>query len=282
MAPSTAGSLGQIRVGVAQFASTSDASWNLTKIEELARSAAERGADLAAFPENANVFPELPKDSSRLLELAEPIGGSFTRSMDKLAASLSMTIVAGMLEVDPHGGRPFNTLYATDGGQLATYRKTHLYDAFGFRESDFLQESDQSEPSTFLHRGIRIGLMTCYDLRFPESARELIDAGAEVIIVPTAWEPGPRKEDHWNVLVRARAIENTCFVVAPNQTRPNGTAFSLVVDPMGVQLAELDDECGVAVVDLHLERLSVVRSNNPALLNRRFETRRTIRTGHDS
>jgi len=232
---------------------------------------------MIVFPEGAQVFPRLDVDRALPAEL---VGGPFTIAVDDLAAETGLVVVVGMVERAGEGEKPFNTVYVSNGTGIATYRKLHLYDAFGFRESDFIRASDDMVPVTFEVKEVRFGVMTCYDLRFPESARELGVSGADVILVPAAWAPGPRKEDHWNVLVRARAIENTCFVVAPNQTLPNGTGFSLVVDPMGVVVAELDDRPQQRVVDLDVCRLENVRSANPSLSNRRFDVVRRARVGN--
>ena len=131
--------------------------------------------------------------------------------------------------------RPFpeNFLF---GAATAAYRKIHLYDSFGYRESDRLS-GGPTEAVVVEIAGWQVGLMTCYDLRFPELARALVDAGAEVIVVPAAWLPGERKVDHWRTLVRARAIENTVFVVAAGQPGPRYTGHSMVGDPLGDVLA---------------------------------------------
>ena len=125
-----------------------------------------------------------------------------------------------MFERSDDPNRPFNTLVAFGpaGDLVASYRKTYLYDSFGYRESDRLTAGDGS-PVTIKTDELTLGLMTCYDLRFPEFARLLVDADAEALVVPAAWVRGPQKEDHWATLLRARAIENTCYVIAAGPDR---------------------------------------------------------------
>jgi predicted amidohydrolase len=110
--------------------------------------------------------------------------------------------------------------------------------------------------------------MTCYDLRFPEFARNLVDADAQVLLVPAAWVRGPLKEDHWATLLRARAIENTCYVLAAGQCGRRYIGCSMVIDPMGVMVAALGEESGLVVADVDAARVATVRRTNPSLLNR--------------
>ena len=155
------------------------------------------------------------------------------------------------------------------GGAAAAYRKIHLYDSFGYRESDRVTAGPLT-PTVVDLAGFRVGLMTCYDLRFPELARALVNAGAEVIVVPAAWVAGPRKVDHWTTLVRARAIENTAYVVAVGQPGPRYSGHSLVVDPWGEVVAEAGAEEETLTATLTRDRLDEARHTNPSLLNRRL------------
>jgi predicted amidohydrolase len=126
------------------------------------------------------------------------------------------------------------------------------------------------EVGTFEADGLVLGLQTCYDLRFPEVTRRLVDAGADIVLVPAEWVPGPLKEDHFVTLLRARAIENTVYVAAAGQCAPTGSGHSMVIDPMGVVLASLGEQTGTAVASATRERIEAVRKINPALALRRF------------
>ena len=125
-------------------------------------------------------------------------------------------------------------------------------------------------PETFEVDGLRFGMQTCYDLRFPEVTRRIVDAGAQVLLLPAEWVPGPLKEDHWTTLLRARAIENTIYVAAADQCAPTGAGNSMIVDPMGLVLTSLGEQTAVGMAQLSEERLHAVRLKNPALKLRRF------------
>ncbi|MFC7877972.1 carbon-nitrogen hydrolase family protein [Isoptericola sp. NPDC057391] len=169
--------------------------------------------------------------------------------------------------------RAFNTVVAVDatGAVVGAYRKVHLYDAFGTRESDRLEAGPAGVPPLVLRLGdLTFGVVTCYDLRFPESARRLVDAGADVIVVPAAWVDGPLKADHWRTLLRARAIENTAVVIGVGMAGPGLVGRSLLAGPDGVVGLELDETPQVRTVDLDPEPLAEVRRQNPSLANRRY------------
>jgi predicted amidohydrolase len=192
------------------------------------------------------------------------------RRLTAFAAELGSTVVAGMFEVSDDPERPFNTLAVVDAdGLRASYRKIHLYDSFGYRESDRLS-AGPVEPVLVDVDGIRVGLMTCYDLRFPELARELVARGAELLVAPSAWVAGAGKVHHWRTLVTARAIENTAYVAAVGQPGPRYTGHSLVVGPTGELVAEVGDGDHVLTASVSSEDLARARQENPSLLNRRF------------
>ncbi len=177
-----------------------------------------------------------------------------------------------MQERIPGEPRAYNTLLLVDrhGSDIGAYRKIHLYDAFGGTESTWIRPGVLDQQLVFEIEGLRFGTMTCYDLRFPEMARVLADAGADVLLIPSAWTPGPRKEDHWTTMVRARAIENVAYVVAPGMAPPLATGGSLIVDPMGIVLAEAGEVPTLLAAECSAERLAEVRRRNPALEHRRF------------
>jgi len=256
-------------LAVAQFAPGDDRDRNLAVIEQFAAEAAGRGATLVVFPEYSSFFePELGDAS---VAAAEALDGPFVSGLGAIAMRLGIHVVAGMLEV-ADGDKVSNTLVAVDpsGTLVATYRKLHLYDAFGYTESARVRAGDIEEPQTFGWNGFTVGMQTCYDIRFPEVTRRLVDAGADLVLVPAEWVRGPLKEHHWRVLVTARALENTIYIAAADQAPPIGAGNSMVVDPMGVELVTIGEESGVAVAEVTRERVESVRITNPALALRRF------------
>ena len=251
-----------LRVALVQQAAALEPAVNRERLAGLTPA----GTDLVVFPEAfARDFGEAGSDVSAY---AEPLDGPFGSEVARVAAERATTVVAGMFEPGADPGRPFNTLVVR-GAVAASYRKIHLYDSFGYRESDRLT-AGSLEPVVVEVGGFAVGLMTCYDLRFPELARRLVDLGAEVLVVPAAWVAGPRKVEHWRTLARARAVENTVFVVAAGQPGPRYSGHSLVVDPLGDVLAEAGD--GDEVLEATLERaaLDEARRTNPSLANRRL------------
>lgn len=264
-----------MHVSLLQFASGPDVGTNLDTMARLTRAAVQASprVDLVVAPEAAQV--EFGTPDTPLAPAAEPLDGPFVTELGRLAAEVDTTIVAGMFErldgEDTETGRVANTVVvlSPDGRLTATYRKIHLYDAFGVRESDRLLPGELS-PAVVDVAGHRVGLATCYDLRFPELLRMLAANGAEVFAVPAAWHRGPLKEDHWSTLVRARAIENTCYVAAAGQSPPAYCGRSMVVDPLGVPLTALGEGVDWCVAEVRAERLREVRQRNPTLEHRRF------------
>lgn len=257
-----------LTIAAAQFRPRADPEANRRAVDGLVRTAAGRGARVVVLPEYSNYFVD-PFDASVGVH-AETLDGPFVAALQSLAAQTGTHIVAGMLERGEEG-RVRNTVVAvTDTGPVAVYRKLHLYDAFGQRESDWIQRGETSPPETFAVGGIRFGLMTCYDLRFPEIGRVLADAGATALLVPAEWVRGPLKEHHWQTLLQARAIENTAYVVAADHPPPLGVGLSAVIDPQGVILAGVGSGTGLALADLDADVIDRVREQNPALRLRRF------------
>jgi len=258
-----------VGVAVAQFAPAAAKAANLDAVRQLATTAAGRGARVIVFPEYSSYFVD-PFDPS-LAENAEDLDGPFVTALRAIAADLGVVLVAGLVERADDGRRVRNAVVAVAGdGILAVYRKLHLYDAFGQRESDWVEPGEILPPETFEVDGLRFGLMTCYDVRFPEVARTLADAGVDVALVPAEWVRGPLKEHHWRTLLHARAIENTFFVAAADHPPPLGVGHSLVIDPQGVVAAAVGTSTDVAVAHLDAQAIARVRRVNPALALRRF------------
>ncbi|HEY2551451.1 MAG TPA: carbon-nitrogen hydrolase family protein [Streptosporangiaceae bacterium] len=261
-----------MRVALCQLPVSSDPAVNLIRVTDALAGAAEQGATLAVFPEGTQA-----RFSADLRAAAEPVSGSFCHGLSLAAAQTGVAVVAGVFETAP-GGRVYNTTVAYDAaGQLAAaYRKIHLFDALGYRESDLIAPG--SQPLVADLGGLRVGFLTCYDVRFPEQARALAVLGAELLVIPAAWAAGLFKEEHWVTLVRARAIENTIWVAAAGQvpdpaeepTRaPTGIGRSLLVDPMGTVRLDLGSGPGTGVGTVDTKLTAQVRADLPCLANRR-------------
>lgn len=258
-------------IAVAQFAPGADLEANLGEIERLAGLAASRGARLVVFPEYSSHFT--PEAGPDWLDAAQSIPGPFTERLGAIADRSGLHLVAGLIErLGADERRVANTVVAIapGAGVVARYRKLHLYDAFGQRESDWVAPGELAAPETFEAGGIRFGLQTCYDARFPEVTRRIVDAGADVVCMPAEWVRGPLKEAHWRVLTTARALENTMYVAAADHAPPVGAGNSMIVDPMGVEIATIGESTDVAVAWISRERIESVRRVNPALELRRF------------
>ncbi len=257
-----------MRVALAQVSAGLDKAANLDAVRRWVTTAAEERPDLVVLPEA--VMHDFGEPDTPLGPVAEPLDGPFVRTLVDLARDHATTLVAGMFECSADPDRPYNTLVVvTADGIAASYRKAHLYDAFGYRESDRLL-GGEPEPVVLDVAGVRVGLHTCYDLRFPEMGRLLVDAGADLLVAPAAWVRGPLKEDHWATLVRARALENTCYVAAAAQSGRTYCGRSMLVDPQGVIVAGLAEDDGVVVGSVHAGRVAEVRLRNPSLANRRL------------
>ena len=262
-----------MRVALCQLPVSPDPGVNLARVREALSDAAGRGADLAVFPEATQA-----RFGSDLRGIAEPLDGTFGGGLAEAARANGVALVAGVFEPAP-GGRVYNTAVAYDatGARVAAYRKIHLFDALGERESAMVAPG---EPVVTDLAGVRVGIMTCYDVRFPELARALAARGAELVVIPAAWAAGLFKEEHWVTLVRARAIENTVWVAAacqvpdhsaPPTRAPTGIGRSMLTDPMGTVRADLGPFPGLAVADLDSALTKQVRATLPSLEHRRAD-----------
>jgi len=263
-----------MRVALGQLPISSVPQVNLGRVRAAAVRAASQGAGIAVFPEGTQV-----RFSADLRAMAEPLDGPFCRGLAEIAGSAGLAIVASLFEPAPDG-RVYNTTvaYEADGSLAAVYRKIHLFDALGYRESQSVAPGDQVVIASLA--GLRVGFMTCYDVRFPELARALAAGGADLLVLPSAWAAGTFKEEHWVTLVRARAIENTIWVAAAGQVpdpaepptkAPTGIGRSLLVDPMGVVRVDLGPAEGLGVGDVDTEQTAHVRAVLPSLAGRRTE-----------
>ncbi len=257
-----------MRIALAQLSASTDKASNLRRALEVTAEAGAAGAALVLFPECWMAC--VPPGDASLAPIAEPLDGPFVSALAEAARRHRIAVVAGVYEPAPDGERAFNTVVAIDGAgdRLGAYRKVHLYDAFGCRESDRIVPG-AGETLRFAVDGVTFGVETCYDVRFPELTRHLAAGGAEVILLPAAWVHGPLKESHWEVLVRARAIESTVYVAACGMAALPFTGCSMLVDPMGVPVARAAEGEALVVGEVDVGRLHAARRTNPSLDNAR-------------
>ncbi|KAA0022312.1 carbon-nitrogen hydrolase family protein [Antrihabitans cavernicola] len=263
-----------LRVSLAQITSSSDPNANLATVEKQVAAAADAGSRLVVFPEAT-----MHRFGTPLGDVAQPLDGPWADAVRDCAARAGITVVAGMFTPSDNG-RVRNTLLVTGGGVDSHYDKIHLFDAFGFAESDTVAPG--TEPLVVTVDGVGIGLATCYDLRFPGLFQTLADRGAALTVVAASWGAGPGKVDQWTLLARARALDSTTFIAACDQadpvasgeevhgTAPLGVGNSIVVSPTGTVLGHLDSAPGLLTVDIDTDTVAKVRETLPVLANRRF------------
>lgn len=261
-------------VASCQLNSRADRAANLAAARELLAVAAGRGADLAILPEDVGYL-----GPNQTAPSAEPADGEFGEFFAQAAAELGIWVLAGSFrETGPDDGRAYNTslLFDRTGSVAARYRKIHLYDVeipgrVSSRESAAIAPGEDLVVVDV--EGVHVGLSICYDLRFPELYRGLLDRGAQLIVVPAAFR-AHTGADHWEVLLRARAIENQCYVAAAAQIGQAGSIVSygrsMVIDPWGLVLAQAPDEPSVITTELDLARLAEIRRQLPSTANRRL------------
>lgn len=250
---------------------------NLAIATHLVEEAAQRGAKLIVLPEYFNCLGPLEE----VVAQAEPIPGPTSEAMSVLAARLQITLVAGSIcerSTTVGHGRNTSLVFGPQGEQLAVYRKLHLFDIaispqLSFEESRWIEPGQSiSNTSADPYLG-NIGQAICYDLRFPELFRRLTDCGMQVLAFPSAFAQ-TTGEAHWEILLRARAIENQCYVIAANQYGQHSPQFtsyghSMVIDPWGRVLATQASGDGIILAEVDLGQLSDIRRELPALTHRR-------------
>lgn len=257
-----------LRVALGQLASSTEVDENLASAVALVREAADAGAQLVVLPEAT-----IANFSRPAAETQQELDGPFATSLRETATDAGVVVVAGMFEPSDDGRR-YNTLLVTgragDEQVETSYRKVHLFDAFGAKESDTIHPG--AEYVTFDLAGVRIGLATCYDLRFAEQFTQLGVRGAEVVCVSAAWGDGPSKAEQWDLLTRARALDSQAWLLAcdqawqpPQGAAPLGVGRSVVVDPLGAVRARLSSGPGLIVTDLDLAYVAEVRRRVPVL-----------------
>jgi predicted amidohydrolase len=265
-----------LRAAVVQLNSTGDKARNLEVAERLVRAAAADGSELVALPEKWNLLA----GGEELIAGAESLDGPSLSAARGWSRELGIHLLAGSVAEHGSDGRAFNTSVLIDpaGEDVATYRKIHMFDVevggVSYRESKHEEPGEEIVTATVA--GATVGLSVCYDLRFPELFRILAVRGARVLTVPSAFTLATGR-DHWEVLLRARAIENQAFVIAPNQYGEAPPHFSsngrsLIVDPWGVVLTTAPDGECFAAAELDFAAQDRVRESLPSLANRRPRT----------
>ena len=260
-----------------QMTSVPDLGQNLAQAEELIDLAIRRGAELVTLPEN---FSFLGDEEAKFKQAKEICQASekFIRTM---AQRYQITLLGGGYPVPSPDGRTYNTaiLVNPNGEELLRYEKVHLFDV-NLPDGNTYQESASVTSGSRLpkvhgsERFGKLGISVCYDVRFPEVYRQLSKDGAEVLIVPAAFTAFTGK-DHWQVLLQARAIENTCYIIAPAQTgfhnaRRQSHGHAMIIDPWGITLADAGDTVGMAIAEIHPDRIEQVRTQMPSLQHRVF------------
>lgn len=260
------------KIALVQMRTDTEKNNNLKKILHYISQAAQKGSELCTFPEFMMCYTPSSQSSSELSQVAEKINGEFVSSITEEAKKNSIQVVGTMYEKSPKPNRVYDTSFLIDknGKVVSTYRKIHLYDALGFKESVKLYPGSSITKPIKTTVG-KLGMMICYDLRFPEMSRILASSGSEILVVPSAWVQGKMKEEHWITINKTRAIENGCYVVSPDQVGNIYCGRSLIVDPYGKILLDMKKREGIGIVNISLDEVKQIRRKLPLLQNRRTD-----------
>ena len=262
-------------VAIVQMRSSEDKMENLQLSVDFIREAAKKKANLICFPEFQMAYSPESQSANQLSEIAESVNdGNFITTLRKAAKVNKISIISTIYEKSNSGfdNRVYDTVVLIDSkGEISSvYRKLHLYDALGFKESDKMMAGNMIEKPAKTSVG-NLGLMICYDIRFPEMSRILTVKGANILVSPSAWVHGIMKEEHWQTLLKARAIENGLYIIAPNQIGNIFSGRSMIVDPFGIVLLDMGNREGMEVVEIDKSRVQKVREVLPLLKNRRID-----------
>ena len=263
----------KFRAAIVQMKSSINKQDNLLESIKYIKEAADRQADYIFFPEFQMAFSSNTQTTDELYAIAETLPNSkFIKRLCQYSKKYNIGIVGTFFEKNNQktDKKVFDTAFSTDrnGKIVSVYRKLHLYDAFGFKESSKFSRGDKI-PNPIVTTIGKIGLMICYDIRFPELSRILTVNGSDIIVIPSGWIHGIMKEEHWITMLKARAIENGVYVIAPNQVGNIFCGRSMIIDPLGSILTDLGDKIGIEIVDIQRERIDEVRKTLPLLKNRR-------------
>ncbi len=224
------------KIALVQFKASIEKEKNLSKILGYIKQAAKNNADMVTFPEYMMFYTPSTQTAKQVAQEAETINGEFVSAVAQSAKDNSIGIVAFIVN--------------KKGEVTGKYRKIHLYDALGFKESNKMSSGTEIPLPTKTSVG-KMGMLICYDLRFPEMSRTLASSGTEILVVPSAWVNGPMKEEHWLTLNKSRAIENGCYVIAPDHLGHVYAGRSLAVDPYGRILLDMKKRQGIGYGLLH-------------------------------
>lgn len=258
-------------IALVQMRSSQDKQENLLKSIDLISQSADGGnVELVCFPEFQMAFSPPEQSARQLASIAESTDGEFVMALRRAARKHRVGVVATIYEKGGGSSKVYDTaLVITPAGTVSSvYRKLHLYDALGFKESAKLARGKAIKTPVKTKAG-NVGMLICYDLRFPELSRLLALKGADVLVAPSAWVQGEMKEDHWVTMVKARAIENGSYLIAPDQVGNIFCGRSMAVDPYGVVLADMGQREGIELVEIDAARVRQVRKSLPLLANRR-------------
>ena len=257
-----------LRVALGQFFVKETSAENQAITRGLVERAEAGGADLLVLPEG--VVARKPGVSDWAVRFKEPLDGPYVTALREATKGRHVTVVCTVQAKIPGEERYANDLLVVQNGELKlVYQKLHLYDAFKARESDNAVPGNEV-PALVDVGPFRCGFLTCYDVRFPEMTRALALAGATLLVVPAAWVKGPLKESHWDLNLRARALENVCFVAGVSECGPVNIGCSKVVDPYGVVVAQCGTSDQLLFTDSDAQTVERCRAALPVLENRRF------------
>ena len=259
----------KMKVGLGQFSVAKEWQENLRICQEYMRQASEQQVDLLVFPEG--ILARDIADPDLVRRAAQPLNGPFMTELLSFSRDFTMTVFMTVhVPSDTQDGKVWNIHLAICQGEIISqYKKLHLYDAFSMKESTNVIPGTEVPPLVEV-AGFKFGMMTCYDLRFPELSRRLVLDGADALILPAAWVKGPLKEHHWDTLATARALENTCYMIAIGESGPRNIGLSKVIDPLGVVTCSACEQDELVVTEIKKERIAYARQILPALENRCF------------
>nr|CAF28715.1 putative predicted amidohydrolase [uncultured crenarchaeote] len=268
----------KFRAAIVQMKSSEEKEHNLAYSVKLINEAAKRKARLICFPEFQMAYSPAEQKTESLHRIAEKICGNFVSTLSNSARQNKINVIATMYEIinaNEKSQKVFDTgIIINELGKVQSiYRKVHLYDALGFKESKKLLAGSIIEKPSKTSVG-NLGLLICYDMRFPEISRILTVNGANILVSPSAWVAGFMKKVHWEVMVRARAIENGVYVLAPNQVGNIYCGHSMAIDPFGATVLDMKNRQGIEYVDIDTAKIDTTRRTLPLLMNRRTDVYR--------